>query len=212
MSDQQQLPWRNRIVRSGDAALGEIVANPANWRTHPKHQADALSGVLADVGYVQQVVINERSGCLVDGHLRVALATQHGEASVPAVWVDLDDDEERLILATLDPLGALAETDDAQLRALLASVTTSDDALADLLASVQPSAGFVAGGDTDGLSPADRLGIFEANQIRQIALHYAADEYAEAVELLETLRDEYGEDNNAEAVLRLLREHRDARA
>jgi hypothetical protein len=131
--------WRNRIVRSGDAALAEITANPANWRTHPKHQADALSGVLDAVGYVQQVVINARSGRLVDGHLRVELAERHGETSVPAVWVDLSDDEEALILATLDPLGALAGRDDAALRSLLRSVSTSDDALAAMLAELAPA-------------------------------------------------------------------------
>jgi ParB-like chromosome segregation protein Spo0J len=135
--------WRNRIVRSGDAALAEIQANPANWRTHPKAQADALAGVLGEVGYVQQVVINARSGRLVDGHLRLALAEQHGESSVPAVWVDLDDAEERLILATLDPLAAMAETDAAALAALLAEVSPSDDALrsmlADLAASITPT-------------------------------------------------------------------------
>lgn len=137
----ERTTWRNRIVRSGDAALSEIQANPSNWRTHPKHQADALSGVLSEVGYVQQVVINERSGRLIDGHLRVALAEQHGEASVPAVYVDLDDDEERLILATLDPIGALAETDAQQLGALLAEVSTSDDALCALLAGLARDAG-----------------------------------------------------------------------
>jgi hypothetical protein len=129
--------WRNRIVRSGDAALADIVPNAANWRMHPKLQADALSSVLAEVGYVQQVVINERSGLLVDGHLRVALATQHGEASVPAVWVDLDDDEERLILATLDPLGAMAETNRDALAALLNDLTMSaGDALGEMLAGL----------------------------------------------------------------------------
>jgi hypothetical protein len=131
--------WRNRIVRSGDAPLADIAANPENWRTHPKHQADALAGVLAQVGYVQQVMINERSGRLVDGHLRVELAERHGESSVPAVWVDLDDDEERLILATFDPLGALAGTDGAQFSALLATVAPSDAALAALLAGLDAS-------------------------------------------------------------------------
>lgn len=128
--------WRNRIIRSGDAALSEIEANPGNWRTHPEAQRAALSGVLETVGFVQQVVINERSGRLVDGHLRVALAARHGDPSVPAVWVDLDDDEERLILATLDPLGALAETDAEQLRALLADVVTDDEAVQALLANL----------------------------------------------------------------------------
>jgi len=125
--------WRNRIVRSGDAALSEITPNPANWRQHPKLQADALGAVLADVGVVQQVIINERSGRLVDGHLRVALAEQHGETSVPALWVDLDDDEERLILATLDPLGALAETNRDALSSLLGDLAERGDALGAML-------------------------------------------------------------------------------
>jgi transcriptional regulator with XRE-family HTH domain len=135
--------WRNRIVRSGDAALSEITANPANWRTHPRLQADALSSVLADVGYVQQVIINARSGRLVDGHLRVELAASHGETSVPAVWVDLSDDEERLILATLDPIGALAETNRDALGALLGDLTERADALGAMLEQLSMSAGIV---------------------------------------------------------------------
>jgi hypothetical protein len=131
-----QAPWRNRIVRSGDAALSEIVANAANWRTHPRLQADALSAVISEVGLVQQVIINERSGRLVDGHLRVELATAHGEASVPAVWVDLSDDEERLILATLDPISAMAETNRDALGALLGDLAERDDALGEMLAAL----------------------------------------------------------------------------
>ena len=131
--------WRNRIVRSGDAALSEITANPANWRQHPRLQADALSSVLADVGYVQQVIINARSGRLVDGHLRVELAASHGETSVPAVWVDLSDDEERLILATLDPIGALAETNRDALGSLLGDLAERGDALGAMLAGLAAS-------------------------------------------------------------------------
>lgn len=131
--------WRNRIVRSGDAALSEIVANPANWRTHPRLQADALAAVISEVGLVQQVIINERSGRLVDGHLRVELATAHGETSVPAVWVDLSDDEERLILATLDPLAAMAETNRDALGALLGDLIERADALGEMLAGLAAS-------------------------------------------------------------------------
>jgi ParB-like chromosome segregation protein Spo0J len=133
--------WRNRIIRSGSADVSAITANPKNWRQHPQFQADALAGVLAEVGYVQSVIINERSGHLVDGHLRVALAEQHAEPSVPAVWVDLDEAEETLILATLDPLSALAETNADALAALLAETSTDDDALAGLLANLARDAG-----------------------------------------------------------------------
>ena len=34
--------WRNRIVGSGEAAPDQLVANPANWRTHRGPKRDAL--------------------------------------------------------------------------------------------------------------------------------------------------------------------------
>jgi len=92
-------------------------------------QADALSGVLSEVGVVQSVIVNERTGRMLDGHLRAELAVARAEPTVPVVYVDLDESEERLILATFDPLGALADTDGAALRELLGVVTTHDDAV-----------------------------------------------------------------------------------
>ena len=35
-------PWRNRITGSGEEAPDQLLANPANWRLHPKAQQDAL--------------------------------------------------------------------------------------------------------------------------------------------------------------------------
>jgi ParB-like chromosome segregation protein Spo0J len=131
--------WRSRITRHAVVDPATLTANPANWRRHPKHQADALAALLADVGYVQSVMVNERSGRLVDGLLRVELAVARGEPGIPVTYVDLDDDEERLVLATLDPLAAWAETDGASLRALLDGVSSSDDALGSLLGSLAES-------------------------------------------------------------------------
>ena len=99
--------WRNRITASGEEAPDQLLANPANWRIHPKAQQDALAGALDAVGWVQQVLVNRRSGFVVDGHARVALALSRGEAAVPVLYVDLDADEEALVLATLDPIGAM---------------------------------------------------------------------------------------------------------
>ena len=70
--------WRNRIIASGEEAPDQLLANPANWRIHPKAQQDALSGALDAVGWVQQVLVNRRSGFVVDGHARVALALSRG--------------------------------------------------------------------------------------------------------------------------------------
>ena len=62
----------------------------------------------------------------------VALALSRGEASVPVLYVDLAPEEEALVLATLDPIGAMAGRDDEKLRTLLAEVTVDDAGLAAL--------------------------------------------------------------------------------
>ncbi|MDA1241306.1 MAG: hypothetical protein O2798_10775, partial [Chloroflexi bacterium] len=68
-------------------------------------------------------IVNQRTGHVVDGHARIVLAISRGEAAVPVVYVDLDEDEERLILATLDPLSAMAETGSEAMAALMALLT-----------------------------------------------------------------------------------------
>src|SRR5262245_5153725 len=100
-------------------APAALVGNPKNWRLHPRHQSDAVTAALDRVGWVQPVIVNKRTGHLVDGHLRVALALSRDEVTIPVSYVDLDEEEERLVLATLDPLGALAGQDEAALKGLL---------------------------------------------------------------------------------------------
>jgi hypothetical protein len=71
--------------RSSEEAPDQLFANPANWRIHPKAQQDALAGALDQVGWVQQVPVNRRTGFVVDGHAWVALALTRGEATVPVL-------------------------------------------------------------------------------------------------------------------------------
>ena len=126
--------WKNRIVGTAEVSPDELLANPYNWRIHPQAQQDALEGVLREVGWVQDVLVNQRTGYVVDGHLRVLLALRHSEPTVPVKYVDLDEAEERLILATLDPLAAVAETDKAKLVELLHEVSIGEAAVQQLLA------------------------------------------------------------------------------
>jgi DNA modification methylase len=125
-------------VGPGTEAPDQLFANPGNYRVHPKAQQEALAGVLDQVGWVQNVLVNQSTGHVVDGHLRVALAISRGERSVPVLYVDLSEDEERLVLASLDPLAAMATTDDEKLRALLADVSVDSEALLAMLARLAP--------------------------------------------------------------------------
>ncbi|MGO9180228.1 MAG: DNA modification methylase [Candidatus Limnocylindrales bacterium] len=127
-------PWRNRIVAFADAVpLDRLVAHPENWRLHSLAQHAALSGVLGDVGLVASVVVSQRTQHVLDGHLRVELARQRKEPTIPVTYVDVEEDEERTILATFDPLGALATADKEKLDALLRELSPTDSALGTLI-------------------------------------------------------------------------------
>lgn len=131
-------PWGVRIVGHDVRPASEFLANELNFRTHPGPQRDALRSVLTEVGFVQAVIVNKRSDAswgtrrgvetLIDGHARVEEALSRGdETPVPVVFVDLSRDEERVIAATLDPIGAMAGRDDAKLAELIDGLDTSVD-------------------------------------------------------------------------------------
>jgi DNA modification methylase len=153
-------PWRNRIVGSGEEAPDQLVANPLNWRTHPGSQRAALRGSLGTVGWVQQVMVNQRTGNVVDGHARVEEAISRQEASVPVLYVDLEPDEERLVLASLDPIAAMAQRDDDRLRDLLADLEVDDpglQALLDSLETKEPKVGLTDPDDAPDLGDGSNI-------------------------------------------------------
>ena len=135
--------WKNRIIGHGDEPVDAILFNPANWRLHPKAQQDALAGVMDEVGWVQDVIVNKRTGHLVDGHLRCQIAGRNGEKTVPVVYVDLSEEEEALILATIDPLAGMATTDRAKLETLLHDIQSDDERVQQLVEDVASKEGLL---------------------------------------------------------------------
>lgn len=133
-------PFRSRIVGEGEEAPDQLLANPLNWRVHPKEQVDALEGLLKQVGWVQRVIVNKRTGHVVDGHARVALALRRGEPAMPVLYVDLSEAEERLVLAAIDPIGGLAGTDQGLLDQVLEGLVAEDAGLQALLDSLKNDA------------------------------------------------------------------------
>ena len=140
---KKQIPWENKIVGSGTEDPNQLLANPFNFRNHPKEQKEALTGVLNEIGWIQDVIVNRITGHIIDGHLRVELAMQKGEP-VPVKYVELTEKQERIALASIDPIGALAEQDQAMLDDLLDEIgTVQDDDLSAFLDSLMS-------GDPDG--------------------------------------------------------------
>jgi DNA modification methylase len=129
-----EAPWANRIVAHETVAPEELIPHPDNWRVHGAAQTGALSDVLGSVGLVQSVIVNKTTGHLLDGHLRVELAKAEGQPTVPVVYVELSEEEERVVLASLDPIAAMATADRTKLSELLAGIENPD--LAGLLEAV----------------------------------------------------------------------------
>lgn len=115
-------PWRNRIVGHREVDPQELQRHPLNWRTHPEAQAAGLRATLERVGVVQDVIVSKATGRILDGHLRVDAAIATGQNSIPIVEVDVTEEEERLVLATFDALGGMAEVNAEALQGLLGQV------------------------------------------------------------------------------------------
>jgi DNA modification methylase len=129
-------PWRSRIVGHGEEPPDQLLANPRNWRRHPAVQREALRGSLDTVGWVAQILVNRTTGHVIDGHARIEEALSRGEPSVPVLHVELSEAEEALVLATIDPIAAMAIAEQSVLDELLASLSVDDAGLAALLADL----------------------------------------------------------------------------
>ena len=146
---------RDRITGLRRVKASELRPNPKNWRTHPQAQQDALKGVLAEVGIADACIARELSDGtleLLDGHLRTETMT---DQEIPVLVVDLDDAEAATVLATLDPLAAMAEADAAKLDELLRDVQTGSAELATMLEELAEDAGVIPDDDTATDSPFD---------------------------------------------------------
>lgn len=124
---------RDRIKELRRVPASALIASEKNWRTHPKSQQLALQGILDEVGYADALIAYEREGgelVLIDGHLRKDTTP---DAVVPVLVLDVAEDEADKLLATLDPLAAMATADRQRLDALLRDVQTGNEAVGRML-------------------------------------------------------------------------------
>jgi hypothetical protein len=129
--------WRNRIVGHGEKPASEFNFNPLNYRRHPEDQRAAVRKMLGMVGWVTEVIENRRTGNLIDGQARIEEALRQDPAQlIPFTEVDLTLEEEKAVLASLDPMTGMAEHDAETLQQLLDETIAALPDLQELLTSL----------------------------------------------------------------------------
>jgi hypothetical protein len=172
------MTYRDRITEQRIVKVRDLVAHPANWRTHPKEQQDALAGALREVGNIDALTVRPLPGepgkyQIVDGHLRANLMP---DDAVRVDVTDLSDAEAAYVLTTKDPLAAMARADAERLGALLHDVKSGDAAVQAMLAGLaeeydlfQKAPG--AGGDEFDTTPQDGPTRCQAGDLWQLGDH-----------------------------------------
>jgi hypothetical protein len=103
-------PIRNRIKGHRRVRAGDLLPHELNYRLHPDMQKAALEALYRDVGFARSLLAYEMPDGrlkLIDGHLRRDLDP---DMEVDVEILDVNEDEARALLLSIDPLAALAQT------------------------------------------------------------------------------------------------------
>jgi hypothetical protein len=113
---------RNRIKAHRRVRAGDLVPHEFNYRLHPDNQKQTLQALYAEVGFARSLLAYELPDGrlkLIDGHLRRDFDP---EMEVDVEILDVNEDEARALLLSIDPLADLA-VNQQQLLTRLAELT-----------------------------------------------------------------------------------------
>ncbi len=112
-------PIRNRIKGHRRVRAGDLVPHEWNFRLHPESQQAALQAIYQEAGFARSLLAYELPDGrlkLLDGHLRRDIDP---DMEVDVEILNVTDAEARALLLSIDPLAALAETQEQVHRRLL---------------------------------------------------------------------------------------------
>ena len=193
---------RDRIVDIVTARAGDLVPNPRNWRTHPETQRRGLEQLLDTVGSVdvlKAVRLPDGRLQLVDGHLRAEIRQ---DEEVRVAVLDLTPEEADLVLATFDPVSAMAVADQEMLDALIRDLDVVRDTSPELFALLESLQSLDVGetpdlddvGEEHGEEPDEKL------SWKWVKIHLPPEVFADFMQLL----DACGERDEVEKVRQLV--------
>jgi hypothetical protein len=120
---------RNRIKCHRRVRAGDLVAHEFNFRDHPDRQRAALEALYREIGFARSLLAYELPDGrlkLIDGHLR---RDMDPDMEVEVEVLDVTEDEARTLLLSIDPLAALAQTQEQLRDRLLELVPAVPDEL-----------------------------------------------------------------------------------
>lgn len=139
---------RDRIKSLIRVRAGDLLPSPKNWRVHTDDQKNVLQSLLAHVGLVDAVLVRETENGLqlIDGHLRASL---DGDTMLPALVLDVTTDEADLILATFDPVAAMAKADATKFAELIDQLGKQAEAVEAMFEELQEISGVFEATDAE---------------------------------------------------------------
>lgn len=190
--------------------IDAVIPHPRNVR---QGDVGALCESLSAHGQYRPLVVQRHEFSqpyiLAGNHTWRAMKSL-GWDSCAVTYVDVDDDEALRILLIDNRSNDLATYDDSGLAELLKELASTKagfagtgfdgDDLDDLLFRLQGDAGT----NNPGTDAGARLAGYQARGIKSFVLPYPAAEWEAMNILLAKMRDEMGQDNNADALHRLL--------
>lgn len=85
----------------------EMQKHALNWKIHTSVQREAYRELHDEVGWAGALLLNTRTGRLLDGHMRLDDALENNEERVPVLVIDVPEEKELMILEYLDMVGSL---------------------------------------------------------------------------------------------------------
>jgi hypothetical protein len=118
MSGRQQPSAPDVVTQEYDPAvpLAALKPHPANPNVG---DLDLLDELLSANGFAGAVMAQKSSGTLIDGEHRWRKMRERGAATIPVLWVDVDDGGRDRLLASINESGRRGKNDEARLIALL---------------------------------------------------------------------------------------------
>lgn len=132
----------------------KLGTNDLNWKKHPAGQRRAMDAFMGELeergkadaqetgkpaltGWVDTVKYNKRTGRLLDGHMRQVTALERGDALIPVLVFDVDEETETLILRYMDPIGSMYEENDEAIERIESMIEVDNLTLAKLMKTVE---------------------------------------------------------------------------